>query len=266
MNSHLNLAEKVSYYDKKRVAKQFGRAAQSYVVHDRLQRQVAAVLMDSLIYRPGSLLDVGCGPAHHAEELHHYTEHYLGIDLAPAMLEQAQLQEIAGHWLLADMEQLPFASASITSIFSNLAMQWGNDLTGLLQEWSRVLKPGGQLLASTILPGSMWPLGQCFQAIDGEPHHNQWPSYEMIREALAELNSELTVTEQTFVLSYDNLLQMLRELKGIGANYTVRHASGLYPRERFARLEKTMENYRTSSGKLELHWNIGLISGFKTLE
>lgn len=262
-----DMAESVTHYDKTRVARQFGRAAQSYTAHDRLQRQVAAVLMNRLVGQSGALVDIGCGPAHHAAALQNYTEHYVGVDLATAMLEQAQRQTRAGHWVLADMEQLPFATASVNTLFSNLAMQWGNDLPGLLREWLRVLKPGGQLLASTVLPGSMWPLGKCFEALDGEPHHNHWPSYRALREALTELNSGLTLTEQIFVLSYDTVLQMLRELKGIGANYTVRGSHGLrYRRERFEQLETIMESYRTSAGKLELHWNIGLISGFKSVE
>lgn len=261
-----NRVESVTRYDKKRVARQFGRAAESYIAHDRLQREVAAVLMNKLLHQCGTLVDIGCGPAHHAGALQNYTDHYIGIDLATAMLEQAQRQQTAGYWVLADMEHLPLATASVHTLFSNLAMQWGNDLPGLLREWLRVLKPGGQLLASTVLPGSMWPLGKCFQALDGEPHHNQWPSYAALRQALAELDSGLTLTEQRFVLSYDTVLQMLRELKGIGANYTVRDSSGLYRRERFGQLEKAMESYRTAEGQLELHWNIGLISGFKSVE
>ncbi|MFC0444787.1 methyltransferase domain-containing protein [Pseudidiomarina halophila] len=260
------VTECVTRYDKTRVARQFGRAAESYISYDRLQRQVAAVLIDKLLRQSGALLDIGCGPAHHAGVLQRFTEHYIGVDLATAMLEQAQRQQTAGHWVLADMEQLPFVTASVQTLFSNLAMQWANDLPALLREWLRVLKPGGQLLASTVLPGSMWPLGQCFEELDGERHHNQWPSYAVLKQALTELDSGLTLTEQKFVLSYDTVLQMLRELKGIGANYTVRDSRGLYRRERFEQLAETMESYRTADGKLALHWNIGLISGFKSIE
>ncbi|MEA3587102.1 methyltransferase domain-containing protein [Pseudidiomarina sp. 1APP75-27a] len=255
--------QQISQYDKTRVAKQFGRAAQTYTAHDRLQRLVAAELLQRLRPHSGLLLDIGCGPAHHAPTLAGYSERYMGVDIAPDMLAQAETLFPAGQWLLADMEQLPLRDNAVTTIFSNLAMQWGNDLAGLLNEWLRVVQPEGQILASTVLAGSMWPLGDCFAQLDGKPHHNHWYSAQQVRTELAQFAGRLALTEQCFVVRYPSVLAMLRELKGIGANYTVRSAGGLYPRERFKQLEAAMEQYRTAAGELELHWQIGLIHSAK---
>ncbi len=256
--------EAVTRYDKARVARQFSRAADSYVKHDYLQRRVAEVLIEQLKPSPGPLLDLGCGPAHHAPKLARCAEQYVGVDIASAMLTKAQQNYPAGAWLGADMELLPFANASFSTLYSNLAMQWGNNLSQLLREWVRVLRPGGQLLCSTVLAGSMWPLGECFAQLDGQPHHNRWHSANGIRHQLAQLPGKFEVAERHFCIDYQTLRDMLGDLKGIGANYTVRDSQAGFSKTRLQRLTAAMENYRTGSGKLELHWNIGLITGRKS--
>lgn len=260
----------ISVYDKQRVAHYFGRAAQTYTQHDRLQRQVADQLLARLA--PSSkqasiALDVGCGPAHHQSALKRLANHYIGLDLAPGMLARAQVESSqASQLIAADMEQLPLADASVDVLFSNLAMQWGNDFQLLLKEWHRVLAPRAQIAASTVLAGSLQPLGDCFAAIDQRPHTNHWLEFEDFAASVAALPWQVECEKLHVVQEFPSVEAMLRELKGVGANYTVRASSGLVGRERFRRLQETLECHRNNNGMLELHWVIGLMNGKKSNE
>lgn len=259
-----------STYDKQRVAAYFSRAAGTYTEHDRLQRHVADALLARLqpsVTDAKTVLDVGCGPAHHQRELQRFAERYVGIDLAPAMLREAQ------HWLAphgslvaADMEHLPLTAQCAEVLFSNLAMQWGNDLQQLLREWNRVLKPGAQIAASTVLAGSLQPLGDCFAAIDQRRHTNDWLDFNEFSAIIAALPWQANCEKLVLVQEFPTVEAMLRELKGVGANYTVRSTSGLLGRQRYARLKQALEAQRNHRGMLELHWVIGLVTGFKCVE
>ncbi len=257
-------------YDKQRVAQYFGRAADSYTENDRLQRDIAQHLLQYL--RPfrgeaNRVLDVGCGPGHHHDALKQLGQHYIGIDLAPQMLAKAQSNSDPHQSLiLADMENLPLAPASIGILFSNLAMQWGNDIAALLREWYRVLAPGAQVAASTVLAGSLQPLGDCFAALDGRPHTNQWLSFASFANYVRCLPWQVQCEQRHVVQEFPTVEAMLRELKGVGANYTVRDSSGLFSRARYKKLQEALEGYRNANGMLELHWQIGTFSGFKPIE
>lgn len=269
-NPYLSSQSPSSQYDKQRVALKFGKAAGSYTDYDHLQRNVAASLMQRiqpLHSAQATLLDVGCGPAHHSASLRALGGHYLGLDIAPAMLIEAQRQQgVAAHLIGADMEQLPLRDACVDLLFSNLAMQWSNNPKALLEEWFRVLAPGGQVSASTVLAGSLQPLGSCFAAIDGRQHTNQWHDFATFAAQVKRLPWQVHCEQIHIVQEFDTLETMLRELKGVGANYTARATSGLYGRERFLRLKEALEEHRNTNGKLELHWSIGILTGVKPLE
>ena len=252
-----------SHYDKTRVARYFARAAHSYTQHDGLQRQIAELLLAKLQPTRGVLLDVGCGPAHHAPALRGTAGQYIGLDIAPTMLEVAQ-QSQPGDWLLADMERLPLTNESVACLYSNLAMQWANDNAVLLREWHRVLAANGQLLASTVLAGSMWPLNECFAEVDGAVRHNRWLTAEVLQQHLELLPWQASCVVLQVTQAYPSVTAMLRDLKGIGANYTARAQASYLGRQRLAQLEQVMEQYRNDTGMLPLRWQIGLVRAQRT--
>lgn len=253
-----------SHYDKTRVARHFARAAYSYTQHDGLQRQIAELLITQLKPTRGVLLDVGCGPAHHAPALQRLADRYVGLDIAPTMLEVAQ-QSQTGDWLLADMERLPLANESVACLHSNLAMQWANDTAALLREWHRVLAANGQLLASTVLAGSMWPLNECFAEVDGAVRHNRWLTQDTLQQQLELLPWQASCVVLQVTQAYPSVTAMLRDLKGIGANYTARAQASYLGRQRLAQLEQVMEQYRNDTGMLPLRWQIGLVRAQRTV-
>jgi trans-aconitate 2-methyltransferase len=95
----------------------------------------------------GRAVDLGCGTGALTAELHRRlgAAETLGIDSSPAMLEKTA--PLAGNGLRFERGDLAeFAPAArFDLVFSNAALHWVPDHSGLLQRLTRALRPSGQL-------------------------------------------------------------------------------------------------------------------------
>jgi malonyl-CoA O-methyltransferase len=82
--------------------------------------------------------------------------------------------------LCADAEQLPLADASVDVIFSNLALQWCEDLPGAMCEIARVLVRGGCAAICTLGADTLWELRAAWRTVDQSVHVNRY--YRAIAE------------------------------------------------------------------------------------
>src|SRR5690606_22136181 len=133
-----------------------------------LRREVGSGLAGSLDYHdepapardpPELVVDVGSGPGHQAAALQARwpKARVVAVDSAGGMLEKVRGQ--GGRKLnpfarrpepvRADARALPLADRSVDVLFSNLCLQWVDDLPAVLAGFRRVLKPAGMLLIST---------------------------------------------------------------------------------------------------------------------
>ena len=107
------------------------------------------------------ILEVGCGPGHLSIQLARRGFEVTGVDLDPAMIEQASTNaaDLAGHdviratFQVADVARLPFPDAGLDLVVSTLSMHHWDDPTMGLTEISRVLRPNGQSLIWDFQPG-----------------------------------------------------------------------------------------------------------------
>lgn len=126
-----------SHFDARHVRRAFARAANSYDAAAALQREVQARLVESLDYlearKPEVVLDIGAGTGHASALMKKRwpKAQVIALDVALPMLDQAKRQ--AGWWkpfqrLCGDAAALPLADNSVDVIFSNLCLQWVDDL------------------------------------------------------------------------------------------------------------------------------------------
>lgn len=74
---------------------------------------------------PRYILDIGCGSGLSGSVLEDNGHVWVGIDIAPAMLDVAQDRELEGDLLLGDMgEGMPFRAGSFDGAISISAIQW----------------------------------------------------------------------------------------------------------------------------------------------
>src|SRR5690606_17221299 len=106
----------------------------------------------------------------------------LALDVAPGML--AQVRGHAGGFrfnpfaprpvpVAADARALPLADRSVDVLYSNLCLQWVEDLPAVFAGLRRVLKPGGLLLVSTLGMVSLSELRQA--AAEADAAHDVSP-------------------------------------------------------------------------------------------
>jgi len=247
--------------DKRRVARAFSRAADGYDAAARLQREIAHRLMEWLPEQTGShLLDLGCGTGYAAPHLHtrYPRATLLHLDLAHGMLAFARMQRPVpgGQYLCGDAEQLPLADASVDLIWSSLAVQWCERPERLLAELARVLKPGGRCLLATLGPGTLHELRQSWAVVDDDVHVNSFVSLTHLLAHNRELTPVRQETERR-VLRYQRLLQLMHELKALGAhNVNHRRSQGLSSRQRLIRLLDAYEDWRGEDGLLPATYEV----------
>jgi ubiquinone/menaquinone biosynthesis C-methylase UbiE len=109
--------------------------------------RILALVLEAL---PGlAALDVGCGTGFLALELAARGHQVVGVDFAPAMIEEARRKATARGLSVrfeeADAEQLPFAPGSFDLVISRHLLWTLPHPLAAIDEWIRVLRPGGRL-------------------------------------------------------------------------------------------------------------------------
>ncbi|MFV2032825.1 MAG: malonyl-ACP O-methyltransferase BioC [Gammaproteobacteria bacterium] len=244
--------------DKASVKKSFNRAAESYNREAILQEEVLTRLLQRLDYiqhLPATVIDIGCGTGRGAEGLQkkYPKSDIVSLDFAFSMLQQARKRYglfRQKRLVNADMEQMPFADGSFDLLFSNLTLQWTDDLRGTLGEIARVGRSGALLMFTTFGPLTLTELRESWQAIDPGPHVHQFIDMHDIGDTLMATGfSQPVVDSETIRLEYDGFRQILEDLKKIGASNADKSRSrGLMTPSKLSRLEQA---YRQKGYELE---------------
>jgi SAM-dependent methyltransferase len=105
-----------------------------------------------------AVLDVACGPGLVACPLAEVARHVTGIDLTPAMIEQAKARQRASGltnvtWLVGDAVPLPFPDTSFSVVVARYSFHHFLDTKAVLAEMVRVCQPGGRVAVIDVFTG-----------------------------------------------------------------------------------------------------------------
>lgn len=238
--------------NKQAVAAAFGRAAQSYARHDELQRLSADCLLAQLgDINPARVIDAGCGPGAMSRYWRAQGCDVTALDLSPAMLAEARQLKSAARYVTGDIEALPLADATFSLAWSNLAVQWCDDLRQAVGELRRVTEPGGYIAFTTLADGSLPELNQAWRALDSLPHANRFLPATEIEQALN--GWPLRCGIDTVTLWFADAASALRSLKGIGATHL--HAGRQQGLTR-GKLQRLQEAWPQQQGKFPLTYQL----------
>ena len=259
-------------FDARQVRRAFSRSAASYEAAAGLQHAVEARLLESLDYLddpalqrapPRRVLDLGSGTgrASRAMQARWPKADVVSLDLALPMLREGRAAARPGGWLgnpfarrplpvCADARALPLADASVDVLFSNLCLQWVEDLDAVLAGFRRVLKPHGLLLFSTFGPGTLWELREAFARADALPHVSPFADIAGVGDALVRAGFHQPVLDrEEETTHYPDLASLMRELRAIGAtNALASRRHTLTGRARFASAAAAYETHRATRG------------------
>jgi SAM-dependent methyltransferase len=96
------------------------------------------------------VLDVACGTGQVVLAYGAVARHATGIDLSPAMIEQAQLLQAQSHrsnvrWMVGDAYELPFPDASFSIVTCRYALHHMLNPSRVIAEMARVCMPWGRI-------------------------------------------------------------------------------------------------------------------------
>lgn len=219
--------------DKRLVRKAFDAAATTYDAAAVLQHEVCSRMagrLDYIRHDPAVLLDAGSGTGNALAPLRsrYRKAHIVAFDIALSMLKQGRARDpwwraLPGlrpplSQVCGDVERLPFATASVDMVWSNLALQWVNDLPATFRELHRVLKPGGLLMFSTFGPDTLKELRAAY-AGSGHTHVNRFIDMHDIGDMLTGARyADPVIDMEPYTLTYGTVRELMRDLKAIGAH------------------------------------------------
>lgn len=154
----------------------------------------------------------------------------LGIDLATpgdvlrVALEKRGVSLTPVEITVDDSAALPLAPNSIDLAMSLLALQFVNDLPGVLAQVRRALKPDGLLLAAMVGGDTLTELRQAFAAAEAEveggasPHVSPFADLRDAGGLLQRAGFALPVTDfERLTVRYDNAFALMQDLRRMGA-------------------------------------------------
>ncbi|AOH35870.1 malonyl-ACP O-methyltransferase BioC [Luteimonas sp. JM171] len=262
-------------FDRQHIRHAFGRAADTYAGAAGLQREVEDWLLESLMYLddtvPGTVVDLGSGPGRATVEMRRRwpKARVVAIDMALPMLQRIDPRAGGGiarglglrpgiDRVCADAAALPLADGTVDVLFSNLCLQWVEDLQATFAGFRRVLRPGGLLLLSTFGHDTLHELRESFAQADDAPHVSPFVTIADLGDALMHAGFRDPVLDrEVLVRGYDDVPALMRELRALGAtNALAGRRRTLTGRARFARAAQAYDALRGGDGKLPASWEV----------
>jgi malonyl-CoA O-methyltransferase len=193
------------------VAERFSAAAKTYAQHNSLQKMSAQKLLNEMA-PSGVLLDIGCGPGTDFSDFTHL-DNVIALDIAQGMLEQVSSQFPSYQILCADAKAIPLPADTVDVVYSNLALQWCDDLKQSFSSTASVLKSGGDYHLAMVAEGSLPELtalgfrANAFRGLSDIVSQFD-PKVWLIKVAKLEANT----------VYFDDLKALLYSIKGVGAS------------------------------------------------
>jgi ubiquinone/menaquinone biosynthesis C-methylase UbiE len=102
------------------------------------------------------VVDLGCGTGRWLKKLECLRPHSLtGVDLSPAMLEQARVKcSPSTHLLQSDCTETPLRERSADRVLASFLLSYLPDLAAFAREAARVLRPSGAIHVSDLHPNT----------------------------------------------------------------------------------------------------------------
>lgn len=220
-----------------------------------------------------SLLDVGCGSGQTAIPAAKKGIRVTGVDIAENLIHHARQRafkaKLNARFDVGDAEDLPYDNNKFDVVISMFGAMFAPRPERVTSEFSRVLKPGGQLYMANWTPASM--PAQMFKCVSGfvppAPGYIPpvlWGDEETVAQRLAKEFTDIHLTRKTYPqwhypLTAAELVELFRTYFG-----PVKRAFDAIDSQQAAELQQLLEAiYRSNS---ELHNDILTITNGEYLQ
>ncbi len=220
------------------VQQNFNRAATNYLTHATMQRTVAHELIKHTQAYINSetqvILDLGSGPGTFSHSDQQPKNPIIAIDLSLNMLKTSS----HSTKINADATKLPLSADSIDIIISNLMLQWPPNKQAAFNEISRVLKPTGKAIFTTLVTPSLNELISGWAQLDNAQHTlkflNTQNYTQLAEKAQLRLIKQNNWHEKLF---FKDLFSLFKHFSQTGTNLPKTTGQGLGGKTRLKQLE-----------------------------
>jgi len=176
-----------------------------------------------------------------------------------------------GRSVVADEEALPFAEGAFDLVVSALALQFVNDLPGVLVQIRRALKPDGLFLAALLGGATLTELRQSFAAAESEieggvsPRVAPFADLRDLGALMQRAGFALPVADaDRLTVRYDSAFALMRDLRRMGAtNALVDRRRAPLRRATLMRMaEIYAERFADADGRARATFEIVWLSGW----
>ncbi|WP_190600631.1 malonyl-ACP O-methyltransferase BioC [Candidatus Vesicomyidisocius sp. SY067_SCS001] len=235
----------------------FNKASNNYDNHAFLQKEIAIRLdkkLNTISSKADIILDLGAGTGLLSKQL---TKCFLKSKIICIDFSQKSLKyNPSSNKICANANYLPLLNNSIDIITSNLMMQWCPDLNILFSECFRVLKNDGLFLFSTFGPDTLKELKNSWSVVDDKMHVNTFIDMHDIGDQMLLNRFKNPVMEmETWTLTYQTVIDLLHDLKAIGAQTVIKRSKSLTGKNKFQLMIKMYESYK-NNGKLPVTYEV----------
>lgn len=246
--------------DERQARRHFERAARGYAAAAHLEAEVAARMLERLDYvklAPTRILDAGAGLARETDSLlRRYPRSTLvALDFSVAMLRAGRHRKglfgalfgtrppyaVCGH-----LARIPLAPDSFELVWSNMALHWVGEPLGALQEFSRVLIPGGLLMFSTLGPDTLAEL----RAAAPARTHRFMDMHDLGDRLVGAGFSAPVMDMEILTLTYRDADALLGELRATGQTAALAGSGRGLGGSRFLRSVRDALSSRSSGGRV----------------
>lgn len=217
---------------KQAIQRNFSRRGETYDRYARVQPRMAAELLRGCreaLAGARDILEVGCGTGYltHLLRQANPTATVVALDLDLSLLKLARERLAADrgiHFVGADGEA--FSGGSYDLIIANSVFQWFSRPRETLQEYYRLLRPGGCLAFSTLGPATFRELDTALRQAAGSPSPPESPGVVALsfsgkgkwRRFLGQAGfQEVVVQQEEYTETHATVQEFLRALQGTGA-------------------------------------------------
>lgn len=260
------ISTKCVWQQNEQIKAQFSKSCDSYDGAARLQRLTGAQLFNLNSERlNGDILDLGCGTGINTQLLCGANSQVMACDISATMLNKARINTSNQcHYLQADATALPFENPCFDGIYSNLMVQWLDDLPSTLKQLHQMLKTNGVLCIATLTQGTLQELVDAWAGVDNDNHVNQFLSIDILKSNVEQAGFDCKLETQTITLDYPQVTDLARELKYLGANHVKnRRSKGLMGRGKWQQLAREYNIKRGENGMLPASYQVAYITATK---
>jgi ubiquinone/menaquinone biosynthesis C-methylase UbiE len=143
---------------------EYARWRESYLgaLTERIEEEAIFRLAGDV--RGKSLLDLGCGDGTYSIAASQRGAHVTGVDISDTMLDSAQgrvaARDASVEWCQASAESLPYDSGTFDIVLAVAILCFIKNPLQVVQEVSRVLRPGGSVVIGELGRYSSWALSR----------------------------------------------------------------------------------------------------------